>query len=92
MGAAGRKSPPCSDELTGVPELLRFVEVAQNESGGVGCEGCQEALKKRHSPHLITWQKLRGKCISQQGCETPHLPGVGQEGRSFLLEGSVSWR
>lgn len=31
MGAAVRKSPPCSEELAGVPKLLRFLGVAKNK-------------------------------------------------------------
>lgn len=31
MAAAIRKSPPCSEELAGVPKLLRFLEVAKNK-------------------------------------------------------------
>lgn len=31
MGAAVRKSSPCSEELAGVPKLLRFLEVAKNK-------------------------------------------------------------
>lgn len=49
----------------------------------MGCEEHQEAWEKRHSPHLIIWQKLRSKCISEEGHEPAQLPGVGWEGRSF---------
>lgn len=31
MAAAVRKSPPCSEELAGVPKLLRFLGVAKNK-------------------------------------------------------------
>lgn len=31
LGAAVRKSSPCSEELAGVPKLLRFLEIAKNK-------------------------------------------------------------
>lgn len=93
MGAAVRKGPPCSEELAGVPKLLRFLEVAKNK---VEMQGVRSIRKvgRRGIALIWSWQKLGSKCISQQGCETSppsHLPGVGQEGRSFLLEESVLW-
>lgn len=74
MGAAVRKSPPCSEELAGVSKLLRFLEVARNK---VEMQGVKSIRKLGRRGMALIWsygRSLGANASTSKGVKLPVLP------------------